>query len=110
NRPDVEAVRRKFIQLYVPTIRALLYTQDFIDAGSGSLQNVNKNPDFQNSLLLDLNAKPDPNAFAGILKADGGQVIDVYATGNPTVTKVIQSPASGLVLGFQETVPHLPRP
>uniref|UniRef100_A0A7V2ZIU6 T9SS type A sorting domain-containing protein n=1 Tax=Ignavibacterium album TaxID=591197 RepID=A0A7V2ZIU6_9BACT len=58
----------KFINRYVPTIRGLLATYDFLDIGSGPT-NVNNNPSERNNLILDLNngydlyPNADPNGF-----------------------------------------------
>ncbi|MGC8638923.1 MAG: Calx-beta domain-containing protein, partial [Isosphaeraceae bacterium] len=46
----------KFIQKYVPTLRGLMATYDFIDWGSGTLHNTNSDPELANDLIQDLNA------------------------------------------------------
>ncbi len=66
-----------FVNQYVPTIRSLLATYDFIDFGSG-LSNVNGIAGLRNALLLDLNAGA-PNAFA-----DDANVTIIYGTGKDT--------------------------
>lgn len=64
--PDPEV----FIQKYVPTIRFLLATYDFIDFGEG-FTHVNNDPAQRNATVLDLNngldlmPTLDPNPFAG---------------------------------------------
>lgn len=63
-----------FIEKYVPTIRSLLATYDFLDTGSG-FTNVNSVPSLRNNLVLDLNngldlaATADPNPFAELVNA-----------------------------------------
>ncbi len=61
-----------FIQKYVPTIKYLLATYDFIDFdedGVANYTNVNSDPDKRNSIILDLNngldinQNGDPNKF-----------------------------------------------
>ena len=50
NEPDP----LRFIERYVPTIRALLATYPFLDLGAGPVD-VNDDPAVRNDLLLDLN-------------------------------------------------------
>lgn len=63
-----------FIEKYVPTIRSLLATYDFLDTGSG-FANINSDPAQRNNLLLDLNngldlaPTADPNPFAELVNA-----------------------------------------
>ncbi len=63
--PDPEL----FIEKYVPTIRSLLATYDFIDFGEGFV-NLNNDPAQRNNSVLDLNngldlaPTADPNPFA----------------------------------------------
>lgn len=58
-----------FIEKYVPTVRSLLATYDFIDFGEGFV-NVNDDSALRNDLVLDLNngldfaPTADPNPFA----------------------------------------------
>ena len=79
-----------FISKYVPTIRYLLATYNFIDFGSG-LTNINNDVDKRNTILLDLNngfdINPlnDPNGFL-----DSANVIVIYGTGETTKFSVIQ--------------------
>ena len=87
-----------FVNQYVPTIRALLATYDFIDFGAG-FTNVNGNPDLRNTLVLDLNAgldlapAGDPNAFADLT-----QVTAIYGTNGglvPPAVEIVLGPLSG---------------
>ncbi|OQY95045.1 MAG: hypothetical protein B6D39_00405 [Anaerolineae bacterium UTCFX2] len=65
---------RLFIEKYVPTIRSLLATYDFLDRGSG-FTNINSDPAQRNNLVLDLNngldlaPTADPNPFAELVNA-----------------------------------------
>lgn len=67
NAPDPQV----FIEKYVPTVRSLLATYDFIDFGSGFV-NLNGDPAQRNNLVLDLNhgldlaLTGDPNSFADL--------------------------------------------
>jgi hypothetical protein len=74
--PNIAEVRRRFIQLFVPTIRSLLSTENFLLDGA-TLSNVNNDPNFRNDLLLDLNGGNDPNAFASAV----GQVVNIWSNG-----------------------------
>lgn len=82
-----------FLNQYVPTIRALLATYDFIDFGSG-ITNVNSITGVRNSLLLDLNAgldfglPGDPNSFADKVMAK--PTIICGTNGGYTPTSVVQ--------------------
>ncbi len=84
--PDKEL----FINKYVPTIRYLLATYDFIDFGNG-LTNVNNDVGQRNTMLLDLNngfdINPlnDPNGFL-----DSAKVTVIYGTGETTKSWVNQ--------------------
>jgi hypothetical protein len=79
-----------FISKYVPTIRYLLATYDFIDFGTG-LTNINNDDDNKNTILLDLNngfdINPlnDPNGFL-----DSANVTVIYGTGETTKFSVIK--------------------
>ena len=79
-----------FISKYVPTIRYLLATYDFIDFGGG-LTNINNDDDNKNTILLDLNngfdINPlnDPNGFL-----DSANVTVIYGTGETTKFSVIK--------------------
>ena len=79
-----------FINKYVPTIRGLLATYDFIDFGNGHT-NVNNNPDESNTFVLDLNdgldlnTSADPNKFL-----DSARVSVIYGTGVSTKNLVQQ--------------------
>jgi hypothetical protein len=77
-----------FIQKYVPTIRYLLATYDFIDLdenGVPNYSNVNDDPAKRNSLVLDLNSgldfiqNGDPNKFL-----DSAYTAIIYAIGEST--------------------------
>ena len=63
-----------FISQYVPTIRSLLATYDFIDFGQG-FTTVNQDPQWRNELILDLNdgldltPTADPSPFADRVRA-----------------------------------------
>ena len=80
--------KTKFINKYVPTLRYLLATYDFIDFGSG-LTNVNNDIEIRNTIVLDLNngfdINPlnDPNGFL-----DSANVTVVYGTGESTSSQV----------------------
>ncbi|MBI5759767.1 MAG: FG-GAP repeat protein [Planctomycetales bacterium] len=78
--------REKFTNLFIPTLRTLLATYNFLDRGDGVLTNVNSDVDEKNWLGLDLNGGADRNAFAGQV----GQVIDIYGDGVETATTVTQ--------------------
>jgi len=79
-----------FIKKYVPTIRGLLATFDFIDFGNG-VTNVNSDSLERNSLILDLNngydldPNADPNHFL-----DSTFVKVLYGTSNETFDYVVQ--------------------
>ncbi|MFO7524436.1 MAG: T9SS type A sorting domain-containing protein [Ignavibacteriaceae bacterium] len=73
-----------FIDRYVPTIRYLLATYNFLDLGNG-FNNVNEDPDVRNTIVLDLNNGYDlmpnssPNDFLDSTKATV-----IYGTGQST--------------------------
>ena len=73
-----------FINKYVPTLRGLLATYDFIDFGNG-YTNVNSDTAQRNSFLLDLNNGYDlyPNANPNDF-LDAAKVSVVYGTGKST--------------------------
>ena len=79
-----------FINKYIPTIRGLLATYDFIDFGSG-YTNINNDPDESNTFVLDLNdgldlnTPSDPNKFL-----DSARVSVIYGTGVSTKNLVQQ--------------------
>ncbi|HEY6563225.1 MAG TPA: hypothetical protein VIY86_01890, partial [Pirellulaceae bacterium] len=82
-----EAVASRFIDLYIPTLRTLLSTYDFVDYGDGVVTNVNQTL-FRNWLALDLNAESVSNAFVSQVS----RLIVVYGDGETTpfqVTKEI---------------------
>ena len=94
----------KFINQYVPTIRALLATYDFIDFGGG-FTDVNNNPNERNDWVLDLNAgldllsPADPSPFANrckptVIYADG------YST--PTWVSKILSGGDDVLFNFDD--------
>ena len=82
--------KTKFLNKYVPTLRYLLATYDFINFGSG-LTNVNNDIEIRNTIVLDLNngfdINPlnDPNDFL-----DSANVTVVYGTGESTSSQVLQ--------------------
>jgi hypothetical protein len=82
--------KTKFINKYVPTLRYLLATYDFIDFGNG-LTNVNNDIEIRNTIVLDLNngfdINPlnDPNGFL-----DSANVTIIYGTGESTSSHVLQ--------------------
>jgi dipeptidyl aminopeptidase/acylaminoacyl peptidase len=86
--------RIKFINQYVPTIRALLATYNFADFGSG-FTNVNSNILERNTWALDLNngldlfPTADPSPFASKSK-----VTVIYGTSGSTATSVKQMTGS----------------
>jgi hypothetical protein len=79
-----------FINQYVPTLRGLLATYDFINFGNG-YTNVNTDPNERNNFVLDLNngydmyPNVDPNGFL-----DAAKVSVVYGTGKSTFDLVEQ--------------------
>jgi hypothetical protein len=92
----------RFIRQYVPTIRGLLATYDFMNCDEGpgipgvfgcgsGFTDVNDNPALRNTLVLDLNAGldflpvGDPNAFA-----DRAFVSLIYGVDQDTPTSVVQ--------------------
>lgn len=107
----------KFIRQYVPTIRYLGPTYDFLRDGSNTLTDVNDRADLRNDLLLDLNAgydtaQPagDPNVFATLVN---DEVVVIYGDGEDTPITVnrqtginIRNPLS--LLSLEENLPHVP--
>jgi hypothetical protein len=61
---------QRLLELYAPSVRALLATFDFLDLnledGAPVLENVNDDPAANNSLLLDLNNGYNPSDFASL--------------------------------------------
>jgi probable HAF family extracellular repeat protein len=101
--------KTKFISQYVPTIRGLLATYDFVDFGNG-LTNVNDDPGQRNNFLLDLNDGLDLNSSADANKfLDSAKVSVIYGTGNSTKFKVEQRSDFEL-LATQSFTDELPRP
>jgi hypothetical protein len=94
----------KFIDQYVPTLRSLLATYDFVDFGSG-YTNVNGDPVFSNDWILDLNdgydyvSTADPSPFANkctpTILYSGGQP-------TPTFVKEILNGGTSAVLNFDQ--------
>ncbi len=86
-----------FIKKYVPTIRYLLATYDFIDFGAG-FTNVNNDLEQRNTFVLDLNDGLDltpsnnPNRFL-----DSAKVTVIYGTGEPTAVLVAKRTDSELL-------------
>jgi len=80
-----------FIQKYVPTIRYLLATYDFLDSdenGVPNYNNVNTDPDIRNSLILDLN-----------------NGLDLNQNGDPS--KFLDSAFTAIIYGMGVNTPHL---
>ncbi len=73
-----------FIDMYVPTVRYLLATYNFLNLGGG-FNNVNEDPEIRNTIVLDLNDGYDlspnssPNDFL-----DSSKVTVIYGTGKST--------------------------
>lgn len=88
--PSGNPSKTKFISLYVPTIRGLLATYNFIDLGSGYV-NVNNDLDKRNTFLLDLNDGLDLNSSADANKfLDSARVFVIHGTGEKTKDLVQQ--------------------
>ncbi|MCW5857242.1 MAG: hypothetical protein KIS63_03065 [Caldilineales bacterium] len=94
-----------FIEQYVPTIRSLLATYDFLDSGSG-YANVNSDPAWRNNSILDLNngldLRPtvDPNLFASQT-----QTTVICGASERTANLVVErtgTAADGVLLPFSE--------
>ncbi len=82
---NVGGSENAFITRYVPTLRSLLATYNFLDLnGDGNYTNTNSDPRLGNQSLTDLNGGTDPNSFAGIIAGGGGQVNDIYGFGKST--------------------------
>ena len=82
-----ETDERTFIERYIPTIRSLLATYDFLGTLQSPPMHVNFSPRLRNNLLLDLNAgldlggSSDSNSFASNRFADlVGTVVNIYGT------------------------------
>ena len=77
-----------FIQKYVPTIRYLLATYDFLDSdenGIPNYNNLNSDPDIRNSLILDLNNGLDFNQNGDPSKfLDSAFTAVIYGIGEST--------------------------
>jgi len=97
----------KFIDQYVPTMRALLATYQFADLGNG-YTDVNDDLSLRNNWILDLNngfdyvSTPDPSPFANrcaatVIYADNQQT--------PTYVKQILSGGTAAVLNFDKYAP-----
>jgi len=103
---------KAFIEHYVPTIRSLLATYDFLGTTTAAPVSVNNRPGERNNLVLDLNAGldaggiGDPNRFADLV----GSVVNVYGTnakGTPRIAAL--NVGSNTILGedifsFRDTV------
>jgi Bacterial Ig-like domain len=77
-----------FIGLYVPTIYSLMSTEAFFSAGPGQpLVDLNSNPAYSNTLLLDLNGGDGLSTFTTMVQ----HVTVIYGTGVPTVTSTVQT-------------------
>lgn len=97
---------KRFIQKYVPTIRALNATYDFLDNG-GTLSNVNSNPLFSNDWLLDLNGGTDPNAFAVGLLAKP-TVVYSSTVDTAAITKAETGSLTPVLYPLQNSLPSFP--
>ena len=94
----------KFINQYVPTMRALLATYDFIDRGSG-YDNVNRESGTRNDWILDLN-----DGYDSVFTADPSRFANncaptvIYGANQPTPTfvKEILTGGEDAVLTFDE--------
>ncbi|MCA9206680.1 MAG: hypothetical protein KDA59_26680, partial [Planctomycetales bacterium] len=76
----------RFINLFIPTMRTLLATYEFLDRGDGTLTSVNADENDRNWLALDLNGGTDPNSFAGHV----GQAVTVFGDEVDTATSVLE--------------------
>ncbi len=77
----------EFIQQYIGSMRDEMPSYDFLDGG-----NVNDQPDFRNSLLLDVNGGVDPNAFADLLTQS---FTEIAGTRLPTYTTATTHTGTG---------------
>jgi hypothetical protein len=68
-----------FIRQYIPSFADFMATYNFLGG-----QNVNNDPAFRNTLLLDVNPATDPNRFAG----EVGHTWSLYGTTTATPTTV----------------------
>jgi probable HAF family extracellular repeat protein len=98
-----------FIEKYVPTLRALLATYEFIDFGEGFVH-VNDDPSQRNALVLDLNNGQDlmptldPSPFA-----DETNTTVICGAGGSTATLVAErtgDPAEDVLLPFTDFFPN----
>ncbi len=95
----------RFINLYVPTIRSLLATYEFLDTGGGGLSTVNNDFERRNDLVLDLNVgmdlttPVDPFPFA-----DQTTTTVIYGTNvsTPTTVRRRTDPAEDVLLPFTD--------
>jgi len=91
----------KFIKQYVPTIRSLVATYDFVDNGDGVLRDIN-DTDNANLLAIDLNNGLDKD---GLNPVDPSPFLDlcnatiVYGTSETSKTSAIKI-TSGEILSF----------
>src|SRR5207245_2412422 len=83
-----------FIEQYIPTLRALLATFNFLKMPGGTLDDVNEQPDVRNTVLLDLNNGLDLSRSVGDFSANdfAGQakVAAIYGENLKTPALVIQ--------------------
>jgi hypothetical protein len=99
----------KFVQLYVPTLRYLLPTYDFLDEGNG-VENLNSDPNRANWLLLALNGGKDHHGFATATggKTDGLHFVHttaIYGSDQTTETTVVEHNALGISFPFDSYLP-----
>ncbi len=102
----------RFIHQYVPTVRSLLATYDFLDLGGG-LQHVNGDPAVRNDVLLDLNAgfdlqpTADPVPFASL--CDATVIYGTNVATPTTVTRRVGPRGNGLsIAAFSDFIPRAP--
>jgi len=92
---DGTVTPEEFIQLYIASMRDEMPTYDFLDGG-----NVNDQPNFRNSLLLDVNAGADPNAFLDNMTVS---TTAIFGTRLDTLTTATtQTGTGGTILALDE--------
>jgi hypothetical protein len=88
--------QERFIEQYIPTLRSLLATFDFLKTPDGPLTNVNEQPDIRNDVLLDLNNgldlthSLDDGDMSANDFADLATVTDIFGRSLYTPAQVIQ--------------------
>lgn len=105
----------KFIDLYLPTARALLATYDFLYDPNGNLVDVNADPSLRNRIAHDLNGGADlgqpndPNAFLNLL--DGRfTVVAGWSESTPTTVQEHIGKSLETVVGREQTYAINPNP